>query len=193
MFPLNIIMIKLAIKKLLLLPLLFLSIAQAETIQCKVTEVIDGNNVICKRNNNEQLNVKLYQIDAPSLDQPYGKEAKQFLSSLILNNDQFIDIIRRDQQQILGIIYTTKITYPKYCDERSKNCQPLFYSFMYKNTTMIENGYAWFDNSFGDNPEYQQSQEEAKKAKRGLWVAPNPIPPWEWRKQKIEEKRKVNK
>jgi endonuclease YncB( thermonuclease family) len=26
-------------------------------------------------------------------------------------------------------------------------------------------------------------EKEAREARIGLWVDPNPIPPWEWRKQ----------
>lgn len=70
-------------KKLILLPLLFLSFAQAETIQCKVTKVIDGNNIVCEKDNKEQVNVKLYGIDSPDLDQPYGEEVKRDLSLFI--------------------------------------------------------------------------------------------------------------
>jgi endonuclease YncB( thermonuclease family) len=30
--------------------------------------------------------------------------------------------------------------------------------------------------------EYQDAEDEAKNAERGLWAVPNPVPPWEWRK-----------
>ena len=28
----------------------------------------------------------------------------------------------------------------------------------------------------------EQLETEAREGKRGLWVEPNPVPPWEWRR-----------
>ena len=53
------------------------------------------------------------------------------------------------------------------------------------NRKMIRYGYAWYAPYSNDpNPEYQQAEQEAKAAKRGLWADDNPIPPWEWRKSR---------
>ena len=67
-------------KKLLLFPLLFLSLAQAETIQCKVVDVTDGNTITCLTDQKQQIKVRLYQIDAPESDQAYGQKSKRALS-----------------------------------------------------------------------------------------------------------------
>ena len=31
----------------------------------------------------------------------------------------------------------------------------------------------------------KRMQEQAKQAKRGLWSLDNPVPPWQWRKDKV--------
>ncbi|WP_434778694.1 thermonuclease family protein [Neisseria sp. Ec49-e6-T10] len=169
-------------KKRILFSLLFLSFAQAETIQCKVTNVIDSNNIVCKKANNEPVEVKLYQIDAPDLGQAFSQEAKHSLTSHYLNRHIDIETHGIDKyQRTLGTIYTMNMCscYPEGDPMNvSDDCGCKFD----RNLSMIQQGHAWFDKSYGENPEYQQAQEEAKQAKRGLWADTNPIPPWEWRK-----------
>ena len=67
-------------KNLLLATLLFLSFAHAETFQCKVVGVTDGDTITCLTDQKEQIKVRLYQIDAPESGQVYGQKAKQALS-----------------------------------------------------------------------------------------------------------------
>ena len=52
------------------------------------------------------------------------------------------------------------------------------------NLDMIKQGYAWYNPFDGENPEYQQAEQEAKAAKRGLWADKYAMPPWEWEKDK---------
>jgi endonuclease YncB( thermonuclease family) len=33
-----------------------------------------------------------------------------------------------------------------------------------------------------EREEYARAEQEARADKRGLWLDPNPVPPWEWRK-----------
>ena len=67
-------------KNLLLLPILFLSFTHAETFQCKVVGVTDGDTITCLTDQKKQVKVRLYQIDAPESGQVYGQKAKQALS-----------------------------------------------------------------------------------------------------------------
>ena len=49
---------------------------------------------------------------------------------------------------------------------------------------MIQNGFAWHYTDYSDSVELARLEAEARGAKRGLWADAEPIPPWEWRKQK---------
>ncbi len=80
-------------KKLLFILPFFLSFAQAEPFQCKVVEVINGDTMTCLTEQKELVKVKLHEINAPKLAQPYGQEAKQLLSDIVLNKDVYLDII----------------------------------------------------------------------------------------------------
>ena len=176
-------------RKLLLLPLLFLSFAHAETFQCKVVGVIDGDTITCLTEQKEQIKVKLYQIDAPEAGQAYWKESKKQLIDVI-DNSQIL-IIKNEgannQEQTLGTFYL-KIEAPCFTTagiETRSNC----YVYFNINEYMVRKGFAWYYPFDGDNLEYQQAEKKAREAKRGLWVNKHAMPPWEYRKQ-IKGKKK---
>lgn len=168
-------------KKLLILPLLFLSFAWAETIQCKVTELLDGNTIKCLPENKEEINVKLYQIGAPKSGQPYGQEAKQALLRMILGKNISIENKNNDfHQNIIGVIYlyTSIFSSDSACAENRRISENVDI-----NLKMIKQGYAQYYSVDGENREYQREAKNARKSKRGLWAAPNPIPSWKYRMQ----------
>ena len=166
-------------KKLTLLLLVFLPFAQAETIQCKVVGVTDGDTITCLTEKKEQIKARLYQIDAPESGQAYGQKAKQALSDLIFN--QFVSVETHGQdryKRILGAIRHSP------CGQPHIDCSTRFVIITEVNLHMIQQGYAWHYPFDGENSEYQQAEQEAREAKRGLWADKNPVAPWEWRKKK---------
>jgi micrococcal nuclease len=50
------------------------------------------------------------------------------------------------------------------------------------NEALLEAGLAWHYKTYDKNPDWAKLENQAKRDKRGLWVQPNPIPPWDWRK-----------
>jgi hypothetical protein len=42
-------------------------------------------------------------------------------------------------------------------------------------------GLAWHFTRYSSDPVLADAEREARAAKRGLWVQPNPVPPWEYR------------
>ncbi len=159
-------------------------VPEHEIFRCMIVEIINGSTITCLTDQKEPVKVKLYGIDVPELDQPYGEEVKRHLSIFISKELSSTSMFRR----------TTRIKVTK----KDKNedaelsgiliyapCEPDFFGrwtppidYNYK---LIELGYAWYNRTDGDNPEYQQAEQDARKVKRGLWVDNNPIPPWEWR------------
>ena len=49
---------------------------------------------------------------------------------------------------------------------------------------LLKNGLAWHYKKFSDDEELQIIESKARAKKIGLWQDKNPIPPWEWRKNK---------
>ena len=54
------------------------------------------------------------------------------------------------------------------------------------NLRMVQGGMAWHFKRFDNTKEYALAESEARARKIGLWRDANPIPPWEFRKQKKE-------
>ena len=48
----------------------------------KVVSIHDGDTITILQGK-QQIKVRLFGIDAPELEQPYGKKSKQFLANLI--------------------------------------------------------------------------------------------------------------
>ena len=56
------------------------------------------------------------------------------------------------------------------------------------NDELVRAGLAWWFRKYAPKDEQLATLEaEAEREKRGLWVEPDPIPPWEWRKQRREK------
>ena len=168
--------------------LLFISVAQAERISCKVTKVIDGDSIRCLIEHTEykeSLDIRLYQIAAPRLGQDYGQESQQALSGMILGRYVFIDTQKKDGNKrtlgtvFLGVAATCQNPRGRFSNRDSRQC----ISLTDINLKMIQQGYAWYSPFTIQNDDYQQAEQEAKQAKVGLWAQPNPIPPWQWQKK----------
>ena len=69
----------------------------------KIKKVVDGDTVHVY-SKGETLKVRLLEIDAPEMNQPYGKEAKQYLEELLIEGLVDLDISGTD-------IYKRKLGY----------------------------------------------------------------------------------
>lgn len=78
--------------------LLLASISFAETIQCRVNDINDGDTITCLTNENKQIKVRLWGIDAPKSGQAYSQEAKQALSKIIL--DKYVTVLVKNNDYI---------------------------------------------------------------------------------------------
>ena len=172
-------------KNLLLTTLLFLSFAQAETFQCKVVGVTDGDTITCLTDQKEQVKVRLYQIDAPELNQPYGEKAQQLLSDMVLKKNVLIvtELPAKDKMTF-GIVYL--LERGDFCLLNLRKCNSLFYDVNY---FVILSGFAWHyplkaNMAEHNDVNYILAEIMAKAAERGLWADKHAMPPWEWRKEK---------
>jgi len=51
------------------------------------------------------------------------------------------------------------------------------------NRELVRAGFAWWYRRYApDDETLEQLEREARGAKRGLWVDPDAVPPWEWRR-----------
>ena len=70
----------------LILTLFFIfsfSAGAGEILEGRVVGVHDGDTVTLSMVHNQQLKIRLAQIDAPELDQAFGQRSKQSLSDMV--------------------------------------------------------------------------------------------------------------
>ena len=135
-----------------------------------IINVVDGDTVHLLNDNEEKLKVRLHHIDAPELDQSYGKESKFALEQLILNKKVTVISDKKDKyKRLLGVISLDA---------------------MDVNLEMIKAGAAWhfkkyakFDQAREQYQIYDEHEHQAKLKKIGLWKE-KAISPWLWRKNK---------
>ncbi|WP_317363979.1 thermonuclease family protein [Campylobacter helveticus] len=132
----------------------------------KVSKVIDGDTIelLVKQEDIKQspkIKVRLFGIDAPEKKQAFGKEAKEYLSSLILDKEVILIINDKDKyQRFIGTILL---------NEKDINKE------------MVKNGYAWAYESY--STKYLAHQADAQMFKLGLFKDENAIKPSEFRKR----------
>lgn len=121
-----------------------------------VTHVRDGNTLEC-----ESKVVRLHGIDAPESNQTYGGQAGQALHALVEGQTVRVETHGwGDYGRVIGTVYL---------GERNVNAW------------LVRQGHAWVHDRCNEDPRFPRSEEEARKAERGLWEASAPVPPWQWR------------
>lgn len=140
------------------------SVVQAqETLHCRVSSVHDGDSmrVQCPGKRRSQR-VRMSQIDAPELEQPYGEAARDFLLRLCRKGSTATIHSEGEDQygRLLGNVY---------CNGKSVNEE------------MLRSGSAWVYNRHARDRKLHQFQNLARSQRRGLWAHKSPEPPWQWR------------
>jgi endonuclease YncB( thermonuclease family) len=52
------------------------------------------------------------------------------------------------------------------------------------NHTLVKDGWSWWYRKYAPgNAELEKLETEARNVQRGLWIDPQHVPPWEWRKR----------
>lgn len=148
----------------------FSSCCFAESITGRCIRVSDGDTVTIQLPNGTKERIRLRGIDAPESGQDFGRVSKRELTKLISRKEVRVETDGRDRyDRIIGKIYLGQL---------------------FVNEEMVRLGVAWYYPKYTPNePELLAAQDEAKAARRGLWVQRSPLPPWEWRKLNREGKR----
>ncbi len=108
------------------------------------------------------VRVRLTDIDAPELRQPFGTRSRLSLSDMCFGKSAALDVRSKDR-------YGRTLAQVS-CAGTDANAE------------QVRRGYAWIFTRYAraDSPLYAL-QSEARAAHRGLWTDPSPVPPWDWR------------
>jgi micrococcal nuclease len=160
--------------------------------------------------------IRIKNIDAPEITQPFGIESKTYLESLILNKVIYCRMI--DKQTFTTKLGLIKLEYEEGRDKYGRYLAEIylksldfqfttfdinnleesilemheFYTTGYDGVPldelMVLGGYAWHYEKYSEKPELEDLQIQAQNNSSGLWAC-NPlsrIEPWLYRKKKRE-------
>ena len=137
-------------------------VAHAHEFDAKVIAVMDGDTVLVLRDN-KKIKIRLANIDAPELAQPFGRESRLALVERVLKKQVHINSRAVD-------------TYGRLIAELSVNGVNV-------NAEMVRSGLAWEYSHFHRDKNYLALQTEAQQTHRGLWGKSElPVQPEQWRK-----------
>src|SRR3569623_1683515 len=144
-----------------LLFIAFPALLSAQTLQGKVVHIADGDTLTVLVDD-EQVKVRLAEIDAPESRQDYGQRAKQALGNLVFGQVVTVDDEGKDRYgRTIGHVHLGPLDV---------------------NAEMVRTGYAWVYVKYAKDQSLYTLEDEARAARRGLWASDARVPPWEWRK-----------
>jgi len=136
--------------------------AQAERYTVRVLAVSDGDSMLVDHNGKKEKLI-MYGIDCPESGQDFGPQAKKFTDTCCFKKDVVVDVRNTDKYgRVVAEVYLT--------DGADLNQE------------LVRRGLAWWSDKFAPGDlKLKELQADAKAKNKGLWTAPNPIPPWIFR------------
>ena len=146
--------------------------AGRQTLTGRVVSVADGDTVTVLDSNDTQHRIRLEGIDAPESHQAFGEQSRQSLAEMVSGKEVTVNYQKTDQYgRLVGKILL---------DGKDINLE------------QVSAGMAWHYKFYENEqtPEDREldakAEETARSVRRGLWQDPNPVEPYQFRK---EEKR----
>lgn len=140
-------------------------IYQTDTV--KPLWIVDGDTFTAQE---QSQNYRLWGIDAPELDQRWGKAARAAL---------------------IELIHKKKVTVEIHGESYSRPVVRVIAGGKDVGLELLKMGLAWYVPEFApDEESYLEAHEAAKADKRGLWSDPKPVNPKEFREKRNSEKKK---
>lgn len=139
--------------------------APAGLLTGEAVNITDGDTFTLRYSSLEDERVRLYGIDAPERDQPHGREAGAALARLIEGRTVGVELVERDNYgRLVARVWADDVDV---------------------NLALVQAGHAWWYEYYAqDSRELEQAEDAARRAQLGLWQQRNPVPPWEWRRNR---------
>ena len=134
-----------------------------EAESAEVLRVADGDSITV-RIDQTNYRIRLAEIDAPEMDQAWGKESKSALQEKLGNEEVALEIIDVDRY--------------------SRLVAKVFLNGRQINREMVEDGHAWVYLEYLKDETLLDPEVKAKRKKLGLWASEAAVAPWQWRKRK---------
>lgn len=138
-------------------------------IEGRVVIVHDGDHISVRATDGKVYSIRIQGVDAPELDQAYGKRSRKRLSDLVLNKEVRVIVHKRDMyDRYVGTVFNNGVDV---------------------GLRQIESGMAWHFKRFSGEQSadirarYARAELKARNDRAGLWSDRAPIPPWEFREE----------
>jgi endonuclease YncB( thermonuclease family) len=131
-----------------------------------VLEITDGDTLVLGSADGARIRVRLAEIDAPEMSQPYGVESKRALEEFA-----------KDERVRVVVVDT---------DRYGRTVGEIYLDGVYLNAEMVRQGHAWAYTRYAKSTTIIERENEARKASRGLWALPESErdAPWIWRSER---------
>lgn len=144
--------------------------AHSDTLVGTVVGLADGDTVTVLNASKTQYHIRLAGIDAPEKKQAFGNRSHQSLSELVFQKPVRVEYTKTDRYgRIVGKVLVNNVD---------------------ASLEQVKRGMAWHYKAYEreqspvDRVLYAQVETDARRAHRGLWQDPSPIPPWDFRKMR---------
>ncbi len=137
-------------------------IAAGESVPGRITAVVEGDLLSFSHGETVET-IRLADIDCPEPAQSFGKEARDFTASLVLDKDVQIELFGKDAlERPLAVV--------RFGDGRVLNRE------------LAAEGYAWaYDRYPAVDSAIPGLMAAARAGKKGLWADAAPLAPWDFR------------
>jgi endonuclease YncB( thermonuclease family) len=140
------------------------------SIHGRITGIVDGDTINMRILGKQQIRVRIAFIDAPEKGQAFGQRAKQAMSELLFGKD--VELQAHTIDRYWRLVARVLV------DGQDAGLE------------LLKQGLCWvYDKYVGEaaaeiQTGYRDAQQRAQAERAGLWQDPDPVPPWEWRKEK---------
>ena len=150
-----------------LLVFLFQPIALAADFTTNVIGIIDGDSIKVMRDG-KPTQIRLFDIDCPEKGQAFGKRAEQATAEFVFRKE--VKVVEHGTDSYGRLLADVQLEDGRLLNEE-----------------LVKVGMCWWYRKYSDNFQLADYENEARKAKLGLWRDSEPIPPWLYRKLKRGE------
>ena len=124
----------------------------------KCVKVLDGDTLIIECDKNRRT-VNIEGIDAPELDQPWGKEVRGFVRDMVRGQKVEVEVLENSGDTVIARVTVNGVDLSEM---------------------LVSRGLAWVPEGSADS-DLVGMGTKAKDLPCGLWMDPEPEPPWEFR------------
>lgn len=165
----------------LLLSLLLACSAQARPVKVypfypATLESVHDGDTITVRIGGDLRKIRLAEIDAPELAQPWGLKSRDFLKQTLQNRPLYILDMGKDKYG--RILAHVNLMLEKKTDTTTTHTNEDV------NLTMVQDGMAWCYQGYSKDTRFIEAETQAKQEHLGLWSDSKPQAPWIYRNQK---------